>query len=136
MNGNGDKPVIHDLDILRPAPEYVRLGGHDIDNSFIPSGIAIDITNLETELRGVMGAKENIEEDSEAATKSFKLLAEICAGITSFQCEEMTTEWLLKHTNLEQLNQLMLHITRGVRNSLNLSEDEETKKQQTTKASP
>ena len=136
MNGNGDKPVIHDLDILRPPPEYVRLGGHDIDISFIPSGIAIDVTNLEIELREMMESKEKIQEDDEAASKTFDMLAELCSRITRFQHEEMTKEWILKNTDIVQLNQLMLLIIQGVRKSLNLSEDEETKKQQTTKASP
>ena len=139
MNGNGDKPVIHDLDILRPVPEYVRLGGHDIDISFIPSGIAIDITNLEEELNELVGTKEKMEEveaGGEAAAKAFELSAQLCAVITSSQHKEMTKDWLLKNTNVWQLRRLMDFISKAVYRSLDLAKDGKSKKPAAVKASP
>jgi len=139
MNGSGDKPVIHDLDILRPAPEYVRLGGHDIDISFIPSGIAIDITNLEEKLSELTGTDEKMKEvdaGGEAAVRAFEVSAELCAVITSNQYEEMTKEWLLKNTNVWQLRRLMDYISQAVYRSLDLAKDGKSKKSAAVKASP
>ena len=139
MNGNGDKPIIHDLDILRAPPEYVKLAGKNIDISFIPSGIAIDITNLEEELHALVGTKEKMEEveaGGEAATKAFELSAELCAVITSSQHKEMTKDWLLKNTNVWQLRRLMDYISKAVYASLNLAKDGKSKKKQTVKPSP
>ena len=139
MNGNGDKPVIHDLDILRPAPEYVKLAGKEIDISFIPSGIAIDITNLEEKLHELAGTKEKMEEveaGGEAATKAFELSAQLCAVITSSQHEEMTKDWLLKNTNVWQLRRLMDYISKAVYASLDLAKDGKSKKPAAVKASP
>ena len=139
MNGNGDKPVIHDLDILRPAPEYVKLAGKEIDISFIPSGIAIDITNLEDRLHELVGTKEKMEEGEaggKGAEKAFDLSAELCAVITSSQHKEMTKDWLLKNTNVWQLRRLMDFISKAVYASLDLAKDGKSKKSAAVKASP
>ena len=117
----GEKPIIHDLDILRPEPEYVKLGGHDIDISFIPSGIALDIMNMRGDLEGLTDTPEKIkkiERGGEAAKKTFEITAEICAKITEAQYEEMNKDWLLKHTSVVQLKSLIEHITQAMYKSL------------------
>ena len=35
-----------DLDILRPEQKLVKLGGHEIDLSFIPCGITFEIDQI------------------------------------------------------------------------------------------
>ncbi len=116
-----DKPIIHDLDILRPKPEYVKLGGNDIDISFIPSGIALDIINMRGELEKLTGTPEKIkkiERGGKEAGKTFEITAEICAKITAVQYEEMDKDWLLRHTNVQQLQALIEHITQAMYKSL------------------
>ena len=39
-----------DLDILRPAPRMIKLGGHKIDLSFVPCGITFDIDKISRRL--------------------------------------------------------------------------------------
>lgn len=136
MNGNGDKPIIHDLDILRPTAEYVKLAGKKIDISFIPSGIAIDITTLQDQMRELTDTPEKlkkIQAGGEETAKSFDIAAELCAKITSNQYKEMDKEWLLKHTDVIQIKILMEHITKAVFKSFESIEDEELKKQQAAK---
>lgn len=128
----GAKPVIHDLDVLRPPPEYVQLGGKKIDISFIPSGIAIDITDIQNELQKMIDTPEKlkkIQQGGKEASKTFRVAADLCAKITSVQHEEMTTEWLLKNTNVQQIKALMEHITEAVLKSLETIEDEKLKNQ-------
>jgi len=135
MDGN-NKPIIHDLDVLRPAPEYVKLAGKEIDISFIPSGIAIDITNLQDEMRKLTDSPEKlkkIQEGGEETARSFDIAAELCARITSSQHEEMTKEWLLKNTDVIQIKTLMEYITKAVFKSFEGIEDKELKKQRAAK---
>lgn len=126
-------PKIHDLDILRPKPEYVRLGGKDIDISFIPSGVAMDIMALQSELKELTDSPEKIDRvraGGDEARRSFEIAAELCAAITASQHEEMTKEWLLKHTDVIQVRALMDHITKAVFKSLESAEEPELKKPQ------
>ena len=125
------EPKIHDLDILRPPAEYVRLAGKDIDVSFIPSGIALDIMGLQAELQELTDSPEKlkkIEKGGSEAARSFEIAAELCAAITSSQHEEMTKEWLMKNADVVQIKALMDHITRAIFKSFESSEDEELKK--------
>lgn len=124
-------PVIQDLDVLRPTPEYVRLGGKDIDISFVPAGVAIDILGLQdqmTELAGSDEAVERLTKDRDASVRLFDLQAEYCAKLTSAQFPEMDKDWLLKHTSVRQLKILIARVTSAVTRSLAAVEDEEVKK--------
>ncbi len=116
-----DKSIIHDLDILRPKPEYVKLGGHDIDISFIPSGIALEIMSLRGELVDLTNTPKKvaaIEAGGPATVKTFDITAEICAKITEVQHKEMTKEWLLTNTDVSQLKALIEYITEAMLGSL------------------
>jgi hypothetical protein len=116
-----DKPIIHDLDVLRPKPEFVKLGGKEIDISFIPSGVALEIMSLRSTLESLTDTAEKvaeIEAGGDAALKSFEITAEICAKITETQHKEMTKEWLLKNTDVLQLKALIEYITQAMLSSL------------------
>lgn len=131
------EPQIYDLDILRPKPIYVRLAGKDIDVSFIPSGIAMDIMGMQAELMKLTGTPEKmkkIEAGGNEARRSFELAAELCAAITKVQHPEMDKDWLLTHTDVLQIKALMDHVTRAVFRSLESAEDKEIKKPQAAEA--
>lgn len=126
-------PIIHDLDILRPKPEYIVLGGKRVDISFIPSGIAMDIMTLQAELQELTDTPEkmkSIQAGGKEARRSFEIAAELCAAIMQNQHKEMTKEWLLKNTDVIQIKILMDHVTKCVFRSLESAEDDELKKQQ------
>jgi hypothetical protein len=124
------EPIIHDLDVLRPPAEYVLLAGKQIDISFVPSGIALDIMGLQKELKNLTDSSEKlkkIEKGGDEARRSFEIAAELCASIISTQHPEMTKEWLLKNTDANQIKVLMDCITNAVFRSLETG-DEDTKK--------
>ncbi len=126
-----DKPIVYDLDILRPPPEYVLLGGKKTDISFVPSGNAMDIMAMQQKLQnltGTPGKLRKIETGGKEAIESFQIAASICAKITESQHKDMTKEWLLKNTNVVQLKQLIEHITNAVSKSLESIEGEAGKK--------
>jgi hypothetical protein len=125
--------TIQDLDVLRPPAEYVRLGGKDIDISFIPSGVAIDLMALQDKINDLVDTPEKlakVREGGEAALTTFDLSAEMCAKVTSTQFPEMDKAWLLKNTSVGQLKILVARVTAAVYRSLQTAEDEELKKPQ------
>ncbi|KKL82736.1 hypothetical protein LCGC14_1981760 [marine sediment metagenome] len=122
-----DKPIVYDLDVLRPVPEYVLLAGKKIDISFIPSGVAIDLMGVRQQMDELVDTPEKldkIKEGGEEALKSFQLSAEMCAKITECQYKEMDKEWLLKNTNVAQLQRLIKHITDAIFRSIESTEGE------------
>ena len=107
-----DKAKIHDLDVLRPPQEFVRLGGNDIDISFIPSGVAIDVMSMQDQLTAIQGETDDISKER------FALVAELCAKITENQYPKMDKAWLLKNTDVLQLKRLIELISEGITKSL------------------
>ena len=122
-----DKPVVYDLDVFRPSPEYIVLASKKIDISFIPSGIAIDIMGMRQEMEKLTDSPaklKKIEAGGKEAIQSFQIAAGICARITESQHKEMTKEWLLKNTNVMQLKVLIERVTNAVFKSLEGMEGE------------
>jgi len=129
------EPLIHDLDVLRPKPEYIKLGGHKIDIS----GVAMDVMERQQELIELTNTPEKlkeVEEGGQAAKRSFEIAAELCASITSIHEPEMDKEWLLKNTDVVQLKALIDHVTAGVMRSLNNVGDESLKKTPAAEGNP
>ncbi len=112
---------VHDLDKLKPEPIMVKLGGKEIDISFVPSGVALEMMRIREKLEALTGSSDKlkkIEEGGGEAQQSFLLAAEICALLTKAQYEEMDREWLLNNTNVQQLKVLIELITNSVFESL------------------
>ena len=133
------EPIVHDLDVLRPQPEYVKLGGKNIDISFIPSGIAMDAMRMQEELQKLTNTPEKIKRvhaGGKEAQRTFEIAAELCAGIIKNQHPEMDKEWLLGHTDVLQIKALIGFVTTAVSRSLEGAEDEEVKKPAATEESP
>lgn len=132
-----DELIIYDLDVLRPKPEYIKLGGRNIDISFIPSGVALEIMTMQEKLRKLTDTPEKmskIKGGGREAFDSFEISADLCAKITSCQYQEMTKEWLLKNTSVRQLRKLMDFVADAVYKSLRGMEEEDSKNAQ--KAEP
>lgn len=128
------EPLIHDLDILRPPPEYVVLAGKKIDISFVPSGVALDISRVLRRLQELDVSTENLDETAE---EGVGIMAELCALITVKQQPEMTKDWLFANTNSMQLRALMERIVEAMNRSVEgIREGEASKKPQADKGSP
>ncbi len=133
------EPITHDLDVLRPQPEYVLLGGKKIDISFIPAGVAMDAMGLQDELNKLTNTPEKMKKVAAGGTpakRTFEIAAEICAAITSCQYPEMDKDWLLKNTDVAQIKALVEYVTIAVAGSLEGAEDDEIKNPPATEGSP
>ena len=133
------EPIVHDLDVLRPQPEYVLLGGKKIDISFIPAGVAMDMMALQQELGKLTDTPEKLKKvaaGGKDARRTFEIAADLCAAITKSQHPEMDKEWLLKNTDVLQIKALVEYVTTAVSHSLEGAEDDEVGGEQATEESP
>lgn len=96
----GNNGVV-DLDILRPDPKVLRLGGNDIDVSFVPCGITFELEQMTRAMAELSGA--DMETDREAGRKGFELAIDLCSLFCRRKHVEMTREWFLENTDAGQV---------------------------------
>jgi hypothetical protein len=56
---------IEDLDVLRPEPKFIKIGGKEIDVSFIPCAITFDIDQIMEQLQNITSKDLMIDEEAE-----------------------------------------------------------------------
>jgi hypothetical protein len=98
-----DREVI-DLDVLRPPPQFVKLGGNKIDISFIPCALTFEVDRLAQEL-GKLDLVE-VNKGGKAAEKAFDIAIDLCAVFCSAKHPEMTKDWFMQNTDPVQINRL------------------------------
>jgi hypothetical protein len=95
---------IIDLDVLRPKSRVVRLGGKEIDVSFVPCAITWEVDNLRREIVKIDPVKA--QEGGEETKKAFDATVELCTVFCSRKHPEMTRDWFLDNTDPLQINNL------------------------------
>ena len=93
---------ILDLDILRPKKRSIKIGGKEVDVSFVPCAITFD---LDAAVRELQDSTKKVD-----LKKSFEVAVKICALFCANQYPEMTEKWLMDHTDAKQLNVFALEI--------------------------
>lgn len=92
---------VEDLDILRPQPKFFRIGGKDVDVSFIPCGITFEIDRI------VNGLNKFVNLDSDESIKeAFRLTVELCVAFCSWKNPELDYEWFQANTSAAQVKLL------------------------------
>lgn len=97
-----------DLDILRPAKKIIRLGGKEIDVSFIPTAITFDIDSMLAELRKI--SKKDIEKGGEVCKKAFDLSVGVCSVFVENAYPEMDKAWFIQNTTAPQITAFIKEI--------------------------
>lgn len=92
---------IEDLDILRPEPRMLRLGGNDVDVSFIPCGITFELDKIMVELGRI--SQEAVMDGSETTRRAFDLSIDLCAAFCRHKYPEMTREWFMDNVDARQI---------------------------------
>lgn len=92
---------VEDLDVLRPEPRIVRLGGKDIDVSFIPCGITFSIDRIIAELSKMNS--ETLLSNGEETKRAFDLSIELCVAFCSHKYPELDKEWFLGNVDARQI---------------------------------
>jgi len=93
--------VVEDLDILRPTPRIVHLGGKDIDVSFIPCGITFEVDKLVRSL-ATLDIKK-VQEEGEETKRAMDISIDLCAAFCMFRYPEFTPEWFRGNVDVKQI---------------------------------
>jgi len=107
-----------DLDVLRPEKRIVRIGGHDIDVSFVPLAITWDVDELVRELMQY-GDQEEVAKDAEKTKAVLKLSCKLCAVFSSWQYPELDEKWFENNMDAAQLNMFVPKIQETLERSYN-----------------
>ena len=95
---------VRDLDVLRPEQRLFKLGGQEIDCSFVPTGITFDIDKVVTEMAKL--DQKKVGKDDAETMKAFNLGVKLCAVFCEHDHPEMTEEWFNKNTTAAQVRDL------------------------------
>lgn len=95
-------PKILDLDKLVPDKRIVKLAGKEIDVSKIPSRVTLEIAQKSDVLKSGTEA-------------SFPLMLEMVVNICKPSQPDITTDWLVDNTSLDQLMALIEFVLEPVK---------------------
>ena len=90
-----------DLDILRPEPDIVKIGGREIDVSFVPCGITFELDEIVRQLVKVDGKK--LKDDKAEQLKAFDLGIRLCAVFCQHNHPEMGEQWFRSNASSQQI---------------------------------
>lgn len=92
---------IEDLDIVRPASKFIRLGGKDLDVSFVPCGITFEVDAVIQELGKIDQSK--LQTSPEETRNAFNLSIKLCALFCSHKYPHMDIDWFQSNTDALQI---------------------------------
>ena len=95
---------IVDLDALRPEKVIIKLGGKEIDVSFIPCGITFDVDEITKRLFSF--DMEKVRAGGAETNEAFNIALELCSVFCMVKHPEMTVKWFREKTDPIQVNQL------------------------------
>ena len=93
---------VKDLDVLRPESKIIRIGGKDIDVSFVPCGITFEVDDIIQELGKMDQTK--IMTDPIEMKKAFNLSIDLCVVFCSHKYPELNADWFKENTDANQIN--------------------------------
>jgi hypothetical protein len=96
--------AVLDLDVLRPKKRIVKLGGHEIDCSFVPLGITFDLEDVTQEMAKI--DQKKVLTGGAEARKAFDLSVKLCAIFCSWKHPDMTDQWFRENVDGVQLHGL------------------------------
>ena len=92
---------IVDLDILKPPKKIIKLGGVQIDVSFVPCGITWEIDSL---VRKLSEYDENKLKDEKSSKEALDIIIKLCSIFASFKNPELSEKWFRENVEMPQIN--------------------------------
>lgn len=93
-----------DLDLLRPEPKIIKLGGKEIDASFIPCGVTFEIDKIMREM-STLNADE-VTAGGDVTALAFDLSIRMCAVYCQCKYPEMDEAWFKANATAGQIQKL------------------------------
>jgi len=104
--------AVLDLDVLRPKRRIVKLGGHEVDCSFVPLGITFDLEEITQKIASL--DQDEVRKGGAAAKTAFNLAVDMCSIFCSLKHPDMTPQWFQENVDGVQLNGLASEIRRAL----------------------
>ena len=92
---------IVDLDILKLPKKIIKLGGVQIDVSFVPCGITWEIDSL---VRKLSEYDENKLKDEKSSKEALDIIIKLCSTFASFKNPELSEKWFRENVEMPQIN--------------------------------
>jgi hypothetical protein len=115
-----------DLDVLRPESNYVKIGGINVDVSFVPSAITWDIDQIIQEL-GKFN-KEDVLTNSEKTKQAMVLSIKLCATFCEHKYPELNEQFFQNEVDaniiklfVDSIKDALFKAYRGIEIPKNLS---------------
>jgi len=80
-----------DLDVLNPKPRIVKIGGMEIDVSFVPVGITFDVDEIVQEMATF--SVEELEKTGDQARRALELSVRLCSLFCSVKYPALDEAW-------------------------------------------
>jgi hypothetical protein len=106
---------IEDLDVLLPEKRIIRIGGKDIDVSFIPCAITFEVDKIIRELTTI--SKETILDNGEGTKRAFNLSVKLCSVFCEHKFPELDETWFMENTDPIQIK----HFSSAIQEALQRS---------------
>jgi len=102
-----------DLDALRPAKRIVKLGGKEIDVSWVPVGITFELSDI-INRSAKLDQKKLSGNDAEETMIAYDLTLEMCVVFCSWKHPEMDKQWFRENVDNAQLTVLADEIRKAL----------------------
>ena len=106
---------INDLDILRPKANIIKLGGEEIDISFIPNGITFEVDNLLRQINDTAASVNELVGNEDKQKKAFDLSIDLCVLFCSRKHKKLNKEFFMDEVTPVQIRP----IVDGIKKALN-----------------
>jgi len=116
---------VTDLDALRPPKSVIKIGGKEIDVSFIPCGITFDAEELAQQIFKM--DPKAVQAGGKQTKIAFDLTIKLCALFCSCKHPELDETWFRQNSDPMQLGKLAEKITAALTDSFD-TVDEHKKK--------
>lgn len=101
-----------DLDVLRPDAEIVKIGGKEIDVSFIPCGIAFELDEIMQDVFAI--TKESLDNDPAMQKKAFDIGVRLCSAFCKHIYPEMNENWFRSRATSNQVTKFAQAIQKTI----------------------
>ena len=90
-----------DLDTLRPESVFIKVGGKDIDVSFLPTAITWDVDKIIQELSTF--DQDELLKNNDNTKRAFDLSVKLCAVFCEHKYPELNEEYFLENCDANQI---------------------------------
>ena len=109
--------IVEDLDLLRPESKFIKIGGKEIDVSFLPCAITFDIDQIMQELSKF--SEDEIKKDPIKTKEAFELSVKLCAIFCQHLYPELDYNYFMNNCAVNQIDRFSKSIRGALQKAYN-----------------